>query len=74
MSNDDNIEILEVPHREYSPDRDWLAPSSDLQRRSAQVVTFTPGLLQCSICSSRQHRASACPRRPRQGRSHCAND
>jgi hypothetical protein len=60
-----NIEILETPHREYDSDRDWLVPETGLRKRSAEVVTFTPKFLRCSICGMDSHRAHACPKRPR---------
>ena len=68
-----NGEILDVPHREYADDRDWLVPEAGL-RRSAEIVRFTPKFLMCSICNSNNHRASQCPSRPREGRPFCAND
>lgn len=70
----DNVEVLEVPFREYDGDRDWLTPDAGLRRRPAEIVRFTPKFLVCSICSSNNHRASACPQRPREGRKFSAND
>ncbi len=66
MSN--NVEVFPGAHR------DWLVPNEG-RPYSANVVTFSPKLLQCSICSSRHHRASSCPNRPRKASTPpCAND
>ena len=62
----DNIEVFPGAHREYSDDRDWIVPNEG--RPYANVVTFSPKLLQCTICGSRNHRASSCPSRPRKDR------
>lgn len=72
----DNIEILDVPYREYDESRDWLVTDDMPRQRSAEVIAFTPKFLLCSICSSRSHRASACPirPRPREGAPFVAND
>lgn len=72
----DNIEILEVPHREYDESRDWLVTDDMPRRRSAEIVQFTPKFLRCSICASTNHRASACPARPRprEGQPFCSNN
>ncbi len=69
-----NVEILDVVRREYDDTRDWLVPDNGLRRRPAEIVQFTPKFLQCSICNSRNHRASACEKRPREGRKFSAND
>lgn len=69
----DNVEVLDTPYREYAEDRDWLVPETGL-RPSATIIPFSPKMLLCSICSSRHHRASSCPSRPRPARASCGND
>lgn len=59
-----NIELFPGEHRTYDEERDWLVPNEG-RPYNANVVTFSPKLLQCSVCSSRHHRASSCPSRPR---------
>ncbi len=60
-----NVEVLEVVQHHYDEPRDWLVTDDMPPRHSAQVIKFTPRLLMCTICSSRHHRASQCPKRPR---------
>jgi hypothetical protein len=63
MSEESNIEIFPGEHRTH--ERDWLVDTHG-RRRGADIVSFTPGLLQCSICGGRTHRANSCSKRPRE--------
>jgi hypothetical protein len=72
----DNIEVFPGAHRSYDEDRDWMVPNEG-RPYNANVVTFSPKLLQCSVCGQRTHRASQCPLRPRKVAAlepQCAND
>lgn len=61
----DNIEVFPGVRRIYEEGRDWLVTGEE-RKPTAKIVSFTPKLLQCSICMGRTHRASACPGRKRE--------